>query len=417
MSNVKITDVRAILTCPVAVNLLTVKIETNQPGLYGVGCATFTQRVTVVLKAVEDYLKPLLVGRDVDCIEDTWQFIYGNSYWRNGPVLNNAISGVDEALWDIKGKMANMPVYQLLGGKCRAGIPVYRHADGVTKEEVLENVQNYMEQGYRYIRAQQGTYGGNMLSCGIDTDKPFMAVGGTDGLHLAEKAPMGAYFEPRAYMNKTFELFDYLRDKLGFGVELLHDVHERLSPVDAVAFAKEMEQYKLFFLEDVLPPEQIGWFRMLRSQCATPIAMGELFNNPNEWTPLISERLIDFIRIHISQMGGLTPAKKLASACEMFGVRTAWHGPNDITPIGVAAHAHVDFTTPSFGIQEFAGFTEQEREVFPGCPEVRDGYLYLNDAPGLGVDIDEKAAAKYPYKKYEDAWLWARLPDGSSVRA
>lgn len=408
MSNITIRNIKAIPTAPGGVNLVAVKIETSEPGLYGVGCATFTQRSMAVVTAVEEYVKPLLIGKSVDNIEDIWQFLMGSSYWRNGPILNNAISGVDEALWDIKGKLANMPVYDLLGGKCRQGVAVYRHVDGASPQEVEDNVRRYMEQGYRYVRCQQGVYGGNMTMNGSSVGNKF---------HLTENPPVGAYFDPKEYMRRAFKLFDHLRNKLGFEIGLLHDVHERLAPIDAVSFAKEMEQYKLFFLEDILAPEHIGWFEMVRSQCATPIAMGELFNNPLEWEGLITNRLIDFIRIHISQIGGITPAQKVAALCEPFGVRTAWHGPNDITPAGVAAHLHLDLATSNFGIQEFAGFTEHEKEVFPGCPEVRDGYLYPNEKPGLGIDIDEEAAKKFPCTYHENRWLWARLPDGTSVRA
>lgn len=413
MSNIVIRNVKAIPTAPGSVNLVAVKIETNEPELYGVGCATFTQRSETVVTAVEEYIKPLLIGRSVDNIEDTWQFLYGSSYWRNGPVLNNAISGVDEALWDIKGKLANMPVYELLGGKCRQGVPVYRHADGKCPEAVEENIRKYMEEGYRYIRAQQGVYGGNMVMGSMDFIEPSIK----ERFHLTENPPIGAYFDPKEYMRRALKLFDHLRNKLGFEIELIHDVHERLAPIDAVGFAKEMDQYKLFFLEDLFSPEQAEWFAMVRNQCSTPIGMGELFNNPNEWRYLVSNRLIDFIRIHISQIGGITPARKVAAMCESFGVRTAWHGPNDITPVGVAAHLHVDLSIPNFGIQEFAGFTDNEKDVFPGCPEVRDGYLYANTNPGLGIDIDEDAAAKFPCKYHENTWLWARLPDGTAVRA
>ncbi len=416
MSQVTIRNVKAIPTAPNGVNLVAVKVETSEPGLYGVGCATFTQRSEAVVTAVESYIKPLLTGRSVDNIEDIWQFLYGSSYWRNGPVLNNAISGVDEALWDIKGKMANMPVYDLLGGKCRQGVPVYRHTDGSCPEEVEEKVRKYMEEGYRYIRVQQGMYGGNMLM-GSTNWMDGVEKAPASRFHLTENPPIGAYFDPKEYMRNALKLFDYLRGKIGFEIELMHDVHERLAPIDGVGFAKEVEQYKLFFLEDLFSPEQVSWFARVREQCATPIAMGELFNNPNEWMPLITDRLIDFIRIHISQIGGLSPAHKLAAVCEPFGVRTAWHGPNDITPAGVAAHLHLDLATSNFGIQEFAGFTENEKAVFPGCPEVRGGYLYANDRPGLGIDIDEEAAAKFPCQYHNNAWLWARLPDGTAVRA
>jgi mannonate dehydratase len=303
------------------------------------------------------------------------------------------------ALWDIKGKLANMPVYQLLGGKCREAAAVYRHADGRDESEVEDNVRAYMDQGYRYIRCQRGGYGGH-----------------SKDVHRPEGALPGAYFDPDAYARSVPRLFEYLRGKLGFDVELLHDVHERVSPIEAVRLAKNLEPYRLFFLEDVLPPEQVQWFEMMRHQTATPIAMGELFNNPQEWVPLISHRLIDFIRVHISQIGGITPAKKLAALCEAFGVRTAWHGPGDVSPVGHAANVHLDVSLPNFGVQEWSGMSDKLREVFPGCPEVRNGYVYPNDKPGLGIDIDEDLAAKYPCSTELPQWTLARTPDGTSVR-
>lgn len=413
---VTIRDVRAIPTAPGGVNLVAVKVETSEPGLYGVGCATFTQRSEAVVKAIEEYIKPLAVGKPVENIEDMWQYLYGSSYWRNGPVLNNAVSGVDEALWDIKGKMAGMPVYELLGGKCRAGVPVYRHCDGASPEEVLEHVEQRLEEGYTYLRVQQGVYGGNMSG---NMSEMFDKFGKSTvtGFHSPEGAPAGAYFDPKQYMKTTLAMLDYIRSKVGFDVELVHDVHERLAPIDGVAFAKEVEPYKLFFLEDLFPPERIEWFERVRNISSTPLAMGELFTHPLEWRGLVSGQLIDFIRMHISMIGGISPAKKAADLAEAFGVRTAWHGPNDITPIGVAANLALDLSTSNFGIQEFAGFTDAEREVFQGCPEVRNGFLYANDKPGLGVDIDEEAAKKYPNRYHDNGWLWARLPDGTMVRA
>lgn len=396
---VKITDIRVILTQPAGSRLVIVKVLTSEPGLYGVGCATFTQRHLVVKTAVEEYLRPLLIGRDADRIEDIWQTAYGNSYWRNGPVLNNAISGVDMALWDLKGKRAGMPVYQLLGGKCREAAAVYRHADGRCPEEVAENVQRLQEQGYRYIRAQMGGYGGH-----------------TEDFPKPEGALPGSYFDRAAYARSVPRLFEYLRETVGNEVELLHDVHERLAPPEAVLLAKRLEPYRLFFLEDPLAPEDLEYLAAIRNQCATPIAMGELFNHPREWTPLIANRLIDFIRMHISQMGGLTPARKVAAFAELFHVRTAWHGPGDVSPVGHAANLHLDLACSNFGIQEWSGFPDPLPEVFPGCPEVRNGYMYPNDAPGLGIDIDEAQAAKYPCQDFVDTWTQARLPDGTMVR-
>lgn len=399
MSTVTIKDVKTIITQPAGSRLIIVKLITSEPELYGLGCATFTQRFHAVQAAIEKHLKPFVIGRDVSRIEEIWQMAMVHSYWRNGPVLSNAISGVDQALWDIKGKMAGMPVYQLLGGKCREAAAVYGHAGGLSPQEVEESVRNYMEQGYRYIRIQMGGYGGKAE----DLPKP-------DG------APNGAYFDPRAYCRNMLNMIDHVRNAVGEEVELLHDIHERLQPIDAVQFAKDVEQYKLFFLEDALAPEDIQWFHRIREQCATPLAMGELFNNPREWQPLISDRLIDFIRMHVSQMGGITPARNVAAFANMYGIRTAWHGPGDTSPVGHAANLHLDLWAPNFGIQEWCRFNELVYEMFPGLPEVRNGYMYPNDRPGLGIDINEELAAKYPPQDQVEFWTQTRLPDGSPTR-
>jgi mannonate dehydratase len=399
MKPITITDVRTILTAPARSRLVIVRVDSSEPGLYGLGCATFTQRHRPVKAAVDEHLRPFLVGKEADRIEDIWQTAYQNSYWRNGPVLNNALSGVDMALWDIKAKRAGMPLYQLLGGKCREGAAVYRHADGREPKEVEDRVRALAAEGYQYVRAQLGGYGGTRV------ERP-----------APEGAQPGVYYDPRAYRLGVERLFDHLRSAIGFELELVHDVHERLPPIEAVGLAKALEPHKLFFLEDPLAPEDMEWFAMIRAQTATPIAMGELFNHPREWTPLIAGRLIDFVRMHLSQMGGITPARKVAALAEAFGVRLAWHGPSDVSPVGHAANLHLDLACPNFGVQEWSGFTEQEQEVFPGCPQVRGGYLYPNDAPGLGIDLDERAAAKYPCADGPDGWTVARRPDGTPAR-
>ena len=399
MSAVTIKDVQVIMTQPAGSRLIIVKLITSEPGLYGVGCATFTQRFNAVHTAIERHLKPFLIGRDVDRIEEIYQMSAVHSYWRNGPVLNNAISGVDQALWDIKGKRAGMPVYQLLGGKCREAAACYAHAGGSTKEEIVESIQKYQEEGYQYIRVQQGGYGG------MESKQP-----------RPEGAPDGAYFDPRGYMRAHLDVFEHVRTELGFEVELLHDIHERLVPIDAVQFAKDMEKFKLFFLEDPLAPEDLDWFQNIRSQCATPIAMGELFNHPREWQPLIEGRLIDFIRMHVSQMGGITPARNVAAFAKMYGIRTAWHGPGDTSPVGHAANLHLDLWAPNFGVQEWCRFNDLCYDIFPGLPEVRGGYMYPNDQPGLGIDINEELAAKYPCTDTIEEWTQTRLPDGSPTR-
>ena len=401
MKPVTIKDVKTFLIqwSGGGTRFVVVKVVTSEPGLYGLGCATFTQRFHAVHGAIEGHLKPFVIGRDVSRIEEMFRMAMVQSYWRNGPVLNNAISGIDMALWDIKGKQAGMPVYQLLGGKCREGAAVYAHADGRDPKEVVENVRKYQEQGYHYIRVQMGGYGGK----GLQMVKP-------------EGAPEGAYYDPREYTRKMLKMIDYVRSEVGEEVELLHDVHERLKPIDAVQFAKDVERFKLFFLEDILAPEDIKWFEHIRQLCATPLAMGELFNNPREWQPLISGRLIDFLRMHISQIGGITPARDAALHANLYGLRTAWHGPGDVSPVGHAANLHLDLWAPNFGVQEWCRFPELVYEMFPGTPVVRNGYMYPNDQPGLGIDIDEKMAEKYPCKDEVDWWTQTRLPDGTPAR-
>ena len=403
-----ITDVKVILTAPNNIRLVVVKVETSEPGLYGLGCATFTQRPLAVATAVTEYLRPFLIGKDPDRIEDIYQSSFVSSYWRNGPVLGNALSGVDMALWDIKGKRANMPVYDLLGGKCREAAILYTHVSGRDKEEIADRARAAVERGYRFVRCQQGVAGYTTYG-----------AGGADPIVRRSKiTPHSRIFEPTPYVRQTAKLFEYLRTELGDQVELLHDIHERIPPIQAIGLAKDLEPYKLFFLEDPFAPEDVGYFSLMRQQTSTPIAMGELFNNPQEYVPLIKDRLIDFIRVHISQIGGLGPARKLAALCEFFGVRTAWHGPGDVSPVGHAANLALDLCCYNFGIQEETNFRAETREVFPGCPEIRDGYMWSNDRPGLGIDVDEAAAARFPFPehRYNGAWDAIRMDDGTVIR-
>ncbi len=407
-SGLKITDVKTILTAPAGIRLVVVKVLTSEPGLYGLGCATFTQRARVVETAVNQYLRPFLLGKDPTRIEDVWQSSFVSSYWRNGPSLYNAMSGVDMALWDVLGKRAGKPLYELFGGKCREGVDTYRHASGGSFEEVEERVRRFMDEGYRHVRVQMSV--GGLSTYGA------RGAGSPGDQAQNNRAQV---WEPKPYCRMLPRLFEHLRSKLGDEVELLHDIHERVPPILAMQLAKDLEPYHLFFLEDPFSPEDIGYFAHLRQQTSTPIAMGELFNNPNEFVGLISGRLIDFIRVHLSQIGGLTPARKLAALCEFFAVRTAWHGPGDVSPVGHAANVHLDFAVPNFGIQEARAFSQEEQDVFPGCPELRGGYYQVSDKPGLGIDLDEALAAKFPIKDdppFDLQWGNVRRRDGTSVK-
>lgn len=410
----KVTKVKAIATCPHGIELIVVKVETSEPGLYGLGCATFRQRAHAVVAAIDKYLNDFCVGRDVDNIEDMWQATYQSSYWRNGPVLNNALSGLDQALWDIKGKRANMPVYQLLGGKCRFGVDCYAHASGNAPEEVADNVTKFMEQGFRHVRIQMGGYGATQLlgAYGYSGEAPEPDF---------KKAGFGMkddnFMDPLVYMKSVVDIFDKTRQQCGEQVELLHDIHERVQPLDAINLIKNLEQYRPFFIEDPFSPENNRYFKLLREHTMVPIAMGELFNSPHEWVDPIKDQMFDFIRIHISQAGGITPAMKVARLAEFFNVRTAWHGPGDVSPVGHAANAHIDFAIWNFGIQESVRFSETLQEIFPGCPYVDNGYMYVNEAPGLGVDVNEKEAAKYPLPDVQlNNWTQVRKKDGTIIR-
>ena len=401
----KIKEIRCIRTRPDGTWVI-VKVVTDQPGLYGIGSASDYWHSATVIAAIEEVIAPRLIGREAGRIEDIWQSTYTRDYWRSGSILNTALAGIDVALWDIKGKEAGMPVYALLGGPCRAAVPAYAHAGGSDLLELEEDVRRYMEEGYQYIRCQLGPYGGG-------------------GFIPAEKAglPKNAWsqapaFDDEAYLENIPRMFDHLRSKIGFGPKLTHDVHEHLRPQNAVTLSKLLEPYRLYFLEDALSPEQVAWYRLIRQQCTTPQAMGELFINPHEWTPLIVERLIDFIRVRVSKGGGITPCKKLAALCESFGVQTAWQEGGDNDPVNQMAAVHLDLACWNFGIQEENHFPPLVHEMMPGTAQLKGGYLYGSDGPGLGIDLNEAMAAKYPLEPPpgRDNWTTVRGMDGSLVK-
>jgi mannonate dehydratase len=402
----KITEVRVIVTNP-GRNYVLVKILTSEPGLYGVGDATLNGRELAVAEDLEKYLAPVLIGRDPEAVEDIWQFLYRGPYWRGGPIQMTALAGVDLALWDIKGKRAGLPVYQLLGGRTRIGALAYTHANGNDFTEVEDGIRSAMERGFKVVRAQvaiaglEGTYG--------TASKP--KPGEVSGAAAPGNLPSVELFEPGPYLRTIPKLFAHLRSKLGEEVELLHDAHERLNPQEAARLAQELEPFHLFYLEDVLRPEYKESFRLVREHSTTPLAMGELFNTLWDCVPLIKEQLIDYIRCDLGHIGGITNARKIAALAEAFQVKTAWHGPADVGPPTHAANVSVDISIPNFGVQEMVFFPDATNEVIPGAPEFRDGYMMARETPGLGTDVNEELAKKYPYQR---AYLpTARRKDGS----
>jgi mannonate dehydratase len=409
MPPLKITDVKVLLTQPGADHLVIVKVMTSEPGLYGVGCATHRERPNAVAAYIDNYLKPFVVGRNCDEIEDIWQSAYVASYFRSGVTGNNALSGIDGALWDILGKRCGVPLYKLFGGKVRAAVPLYCHASAREFSDLEDQVRKWMAQGYRYVRVHLAVPGYAGYGVRAETASEIQKM-------RPEGVAPSPVFEPTPYVNNTIRMFDQLRAKVGFDVELLHDIHERIPPNQAIQLCKAVEPYRPFFMEDPFAPEDVEWFRTLRQQTVCAIAMGELFVNRNEWVFLVAERLIDFIRIHISAVGGLNMARKVASCCEFFNVRTAWHGPGNVSPVGHAVNMHLDLATYNFGIQEQNVFSAEMRGVFPGSPEIKGGYMYSNDKPGLGIDIDEKIAAKFPYKTPGGSRGNDRRLDGTIVR-
>ena len=393
MPPLKITDVKIIATAPSGSNWTIVKVETSEPGLYGLGAATHQEIPQAAQAYIEKRLKPFVIGKNCDDIEDIWQSAYLQEYFRSGPEGNDALSGIDGALWDILGKRLGVPVYQLLGGKVRAAVPLYGHASALTQSELNDQVQAYIEKGYQVVRIQLAVPGWS--GYGVSGAKTSAAV---QALRPDGVTP-SPVFDAGRYLTTTIGMFEAVRAKFGFDIGLVHDIHERPAPNQSIQLCRAVEQYRPFYMEDPLSPEDVGWFQIFRQETSAPLAMGELFVNRNEWLSLVANRWIDFIRIHQSSVGGLNMCRKVAHCCEFFDVRTAWHGPNNVDPVGHCYNLHLNLVTPNFGIQEETFFDEKTREVFPGTPEIRKGYIYSNDKPGFGIDIDKKGGRALSLQK------------------
>lgn len=397
----KITNARVIVCSP-GRNFVTLKIETSD-GVSGVGDATLNGRELAVASYLSEHVIPCLIGRDAHRIEDIWQYLYRGAYWRRGPVTMSAIAAVDTALWDIKAKIAGLPLYQLLGGASRDGVMVYGHANGKTIAETVAEAEKYKAEGYKAIRLQSGIPG-LASTYGVSKDKKYYEPADAD-------LPSENVWSTVKYMRTVPELFAAARDRLGWDVHLLHDVHHRLTPIEAGRLGKDLEPYRLFWLEDAVAAENQAGFRTIRQHTTTPLAVGEVFNTIWDAKQLIEEQLIDYIRMTVVHGGGITHLRRVASLADLYHIRTGCHGATDLSPVCMAAALHFDLSVPNFGIQEYMMHTSETDAVFPHAYTFADGMFHPGETPGLGVDIDEALAAKYPYSR---AYLPVnRLEDGS----
>jgi mannonate dehydratase len=379
-----------VLVCSPGRNFVTLKIHTDE-GIYGLGDATLNGRELAVASYLSDHIVPCLIGRDPFQTEDIWQYFYRGAYWRRGPVTMSAIAAVDMALWDIKGKALKTPVYNLLGGKSRNGVMVYGHANGKDIQQTIDEVGKYIRMGYLAVRAQSGVPG-LQSTYGVGRGQLFYEP--------AEKGlPPENLWSSEKYLMHVPKLFEALRVKFGDDVHLLHDSHHRLTPIQAARLGKELEPYHLFWLEDAVPAELQEGFRIIRQHTTTPLALGEIFDSVWDANLLISEQLIDYLRMTVVHGGGITNLKKVAAFADMYHVQTGCHGATDLSPVTMAAALHLDISIPNFGIQEYMRHSKETDEVFPHNYYFEKGYLYPGDKPGLGVDYDEKLAQKFPYER------------------
>jgi mannonate dehydratase len=385
----RITDAKVIVCSP-GRNFVTLKI-TTEDGIYGLGDATLNGRELAVASYLSDHVLPLLIGRDARRIEDIWQYLYKGAYWRRGPVTMAAISAVDTALWDIKGKALNVPVYQLLGGASRDAVLVYGHANGADVEETVTAVSEYLKLGYKAIRAQSGIPG-LQSTYGVGRGKMHYEPAELD-------APAENLWSTDLYLNFVPQLFGRLRKEFGEEIPLLHDVHHRLTPIEAARLGKSLEPYHLFWLEDAVPAELQEGFRLIRHHTTTPLAVGEVFNSIYDCQQLIQEQLIDYIRTTVVHAGGISHLRKIASFADLYHVRTGAHGATDMSPVCIAAALHFDLSVHNFGIQEYMRHADETESVFPHAYTFADGVMHPGERPGLGVDINESLAARYPYRR------------------
>ncbi|MFK4728352.1 D-galactonate dehydratase family protein [Agromyces mediolanus] len=407
----KIERAEVIVTSPNR-NFVTLKLTTDD-GLSGLGDATVNGRELAVVSYLNDHVVPLLIGIDAHRIEDTWQFLYRSAYWRRGPITMAAIAAVDMALWDLKGKAAGLPVYQLLGGASRTGMMAYGHASGKELPELFDSIREHQELGYRSIRIQPGVPGLEAIY-GVASNT---GLAGNEGVRYDHEPaqrgalPMQEDWDTRAYLRHVPMVFEAVRAEFGPELPLLHDGHHRMTPLQAAAFGKSLEPYDLFWLEDCTPAENQEALHLVRQHTTTPLAIGEVFNTIWDFQALIKEQLIDYVRAASTHFGGISPLKKVMDYAAQYQIKSGCHGPTDISPVGFAAQLHVGLAIHNFGIQEYMQHGPRTNATFEQSMTFVDGHLHPGDRPGLGVELDVDEAGKYPYAT---AYLpYNRLADGT----
>jgi mannonate dehydratase len=388
-----IESVDVLVTSP-GRNFVTLRIVTSD-GVSGLGDATLNGRELSVVAYLKEHVVPLLIGRDPNNIEDTWQYLYRGAYWRRGPVTMAAIAAVDVALWDIKGKVAGLPVYQLLGGASRTGALAYGHASGSDLPSLFASIRNHIDQGYRAIRVQTGVPGLGQVY-GVAGDQ---APGERYDYEPAKRTavPTEEAWDSRAYLHHIPSVFAAVREEFGYDLPLLHDGHHRLTPNQAAILGKSLEPYDLFWLEDCTPAENQEALRRVRAQTTTPLAIGEIFNTVFDYQTLITEQLIDYVRSAVTHTGGISALKKIMDFAAIYQIKSGFHGPTDISPVGQAAALHLDIAIHNFGIQEYMKHSPDTLEVFQTSYTFENGLLHPGDNPGLGVEYDDDLAAKFDY--------------------
>src|ERR1017187_2697312 len=450
----RIEKAEVIVTSPDR-NFVTLRLETDD-GVVGLGDGTLNGRELAVVSYLREHVAPLLIGRDADRIEDTWQFLYRGAYWRRGPVPMAAIAAVDVALWDSKAKAAGMPLYQLLGGASRDSLLAYGHASGQDLPELFDSIQQHLDEGYRAIRVQIGIAGlPSVYGVASSANAAAGTGAGTDSRYDYEPArrgdlPAQETWDTRAYLHHLPTVFKAVRGEFGPELPLLHDGHHRMTPIQAAQLGKSLEPYDLLWLGDCTPAakqeaprlgrgdptaplplrggktlepyDRLGLedcppaanqeaLRLVRAHTTTPLAIGEIFNTVWDYQTLIREQLIDYVRSAVTHTGGITHLKKLLEYAALYQIKSGIHGPTDVSPVGMAAALHLGLAIHNFGIQEYMPHATHINDVFEQSYTFADGHLHPGNNPGLGVELHLDAASRYPYQR---AYLpYNRLTDGT----